>query len=57
MYAFECEECDLIIVQHQYNNSSHEVGLSMWDPPSCEGLLYNYCIGIVNITFSVRNWA
>jgi len=24
----------------------------MWDPPSCEGLLYNCCIGVVNLTFS-----
>jgi len=28
------------------------VGPSMWDPPSCEGLLYSYCIGVVNLTFS-----
>jgi hypothetical protein len=24
----------------------------MWDPPSCEGLLYSCCIGVVNLTFS-----
>jgi hypothetical protein len=29
------------------------VGPSMWDPPSCEGLLYSCCIGVVNLTFSV----
>jgi hypothetical protein len=23
----------------------------MWDPPSCEGLLYSCCIGVVNLTF------
>jgi hypothetical protein len=28
------------------------VGPSMWDPPSCEGLLYSCCIGVVNLTFS-----
>jgi hypothetical protein len=27
------------------------VGPSMWDPPSCEGLLYSCCIGVVNLTF------
>jgi hypothetical protein len=48
---------DLILVQHQYNNcitTPHmKVGPSMWDPPSCEGLLYRYCIGVVNLTFSL----
>jgi hypothetical protein len=29
-----------------------KVGPSMWDPPSCEGLLYSCCIGVVNLTFS-----
>jgi hypothetical protein len=24
----------------------------MWDPPSCEGLLYSCCIDVVNLTFS-----
>jgi hypothetical protein len=24
----------------------------MWDLPSCEGLLYSCCIGVVNLTFS-----
>jgi len=24
---------------------------SIWDPPSCEGLLYGCCIGVVNLTF------
>jgi hypothetical protein len=28
------------------------VGPSMWDPPSCEGLLYSCCIDVVNLTFS-----
>jgi hypothetical protein len=27
----------------------------MWDLPSCEGLLYNCCIGVVNLTFSLEN--
>jgi len=25
----------------------------MWNPPSCEELLYSYCIGVVNLTFSI----
>jgi len=28
------------------------VSPSMWSPPSCEGLLYSYYIGIINLTFS-----
>jgi hypothetical protein len=28
----------------------------MWDPPSCEGLLYGCCIGVVNLTFSVKKF-
>jgi hypothetical protein len=48
---------DLILVQHKYNNCTTiphmRVGPSMWDPPSCEGLLYSCCIGVVNLTFSV----
>jgi hypothetical protein len=47
----------LILVQHQYNNCTAtphmRVGPSMWDPPSCEGLLYSCCIDVVNLTFSV----
>jgi hypothetical protein len=43
---------DLILVQHQYNNRTTtpqmRVGPSMWDPPSCERLLYGCCIGVVN---------
>jgi hypothetical protein len=46
---------DLILVQHQYNNCTTtphmRVGSSMWDPSSCEGLLYSCCIGVVNLTF------
>jgi hypothetical protein len=30
------------------------VGPNMWDPPSCEGLLYSCCIGVVNLTFSFK---
>jgi hypothetical protein len=51
------ESRDLILVQHQYNNCTTtphmRVGPSMWDPPSCEGLLYSCCIGVVNLTFSM----
>jgi hypothetical protein len=47
---------DLILVQYQYNNGTTtphmRVGLSMWDPPSYEGLLYSCCIDVVNLTFS-----
>jgi hypothetical protein len=28
------------------------VGSSVWDSPSCEGLLCSCCIGVVNLTFS-----
>jgi hypothetical protein len=48
---------DLILVQYQYNNCTTtphmRVGPSMWDPPSCEGLLYSCCIDVVNLTFFV----
>jgi hypothetical protein len=51
---------DLILVQHQYNNSitipHMKVGPSMWDPLSCEGLLYSCCIGVVNLTFSYLDY-
>jgi hypothetical protein len=47
---------DLILVQHQYNNCTTiphmRVGPNMWDPLSCERLLYSCCIGVVNLTFS-----
>jgi hypothetical protein len=53
-----CRVRDLILVQHQYNNCTTtphmRVGPSMWDPPSCEGLLYSCCIDVVNLTFSVE---
>jgi hypothetical protein len=26
----------------------------MWDSPSCEGLLYSCCIGVVNLTFFLK---
>jgi hypothetical protein len=49
---------DLILVQHQYNNCTTtphmRVGPSMWDSPSCEGLLYSCCIGVVNLTFFLK---
>jgi len=48
---------DLILVQHQYNNCTTiphmRVGPNMWDPLSCERLLYSCCIGVVNLTFSI----
>jgi hypothetical protein len=51
---------DLILVQHQYNNCTTiphmRIGPSMWDPPSCEELLYSCCIGVVNLTFSLMWW-
>jgi len=28
------------------------VGPSVWGPPSCEGLLCDCCVGVVNLTFS-----
>jgi hypothetical protein len=46
---------NLILVQHQYNNCTTtlhmRVGSSMWNPPSCERLLYSCYIDIVNLTF------
>jgi hypothetical protein len=53
----ECRDhFSLILVQHQYNNCTTiphmRVGPSMWDPPSCEGLLYSCCISVVNLIFS-----
>jgi hypothetical protein len=47
----------MLDLQHQYNNCTTiphmRVGPSMWDPPLCERLLYNCCIGVVNLTFSI----
>jgi hypothetical protein len=31
------------------------VGPSVWGPPSCEGLLCDCCVGVVNLTFSFQN--
>jgi hypothetical protein len=49
---------DLIPIQHQYNNCTitlhMRADLSMWDLPSCEGLLYSCCIGVVNLTFFIK---
>jgi hypothetical protein len=42
-------------IQQLHNNPSYEGGPHMWDPPSCEGLLYSCCIGVVNLTFSFFN--
>jgi hypothetical protein len=48
---------DLILVQHQYNNCTTTLHMRvdpiMWDPSSCEGLLYSCCIGVVNLTFFI----
>jgi hypothetical protein len=30
------------------------VGPSVWGPPSCEGLLCDCCVGVVNLTFSFK---
>jgi hypothetical protein len=41
----------MLDLQHQYNNCTTiphmRVGLTYWGPPSCEGLLYNCCISVV----------
>jgi hypothetical protein len=41
----------MLDLQHQYNNCTTilhmRVGPTYWGPPSCEGLLYNCCIGVV----------
>jgi hypothetical protein len=41
----------MLDLQHQYNNcttiSHMKVSPTYWGPPSCEGLLYNCCIGVV----------
>jgi len=45
----------LIHTQHYHNNHTTtphmSVGLNVWGPPSCEGLLCGCCIGVVNLTF------
>jgi hypothetical protein len=47
---------DLIHTQHHHNNHTTtphmRVGPSVWGPPSCEGLLCDCCVGVVNLTFS-----
>jgi hypothetical protein len=47
---------NLIIVLHHHNNCTTTPHMRMdsrvWDPPSCERLLYSCCIGVVNLTFS-----
>jgi hypothetical protein len=41
----------MLDLQHQYNNCTiiphMRVGPTYWGPPSCEGLLYSCCIGVV----------
>jgi hypothetical protein len=41
----------MLDLQHQYNNCTTiprmRMGPTYWGPPSCEGLLYNCCIGVV----------
>jgi hypothetical protein len=41
----------MLYLQHQYNNCTTtphmRVGFTHWDPPSYEGLLCNYCDGVV----------
>jgi hypothetical protein len=40
----------MLDLQHQYNNCTTiphmKVGSTYWGLPSCEGLLYNCCIGV-----------
>jgi hypothetical protein len=49
---------DLIHTQHHHNNHTTtphmRVGPSVWGPPSCEGLLCDCWVGVVNLTFSFR---
>jgi len=51
---------DLIHTQHHHNNHTStphmSVGPSVWGPPSCEGLLCGCCIGVVNLTFSFKDY-
>jgi hypothetical protein len=48
---------DLILTLHHHNNCTTtphmRVDPSVWDPPSCEGLLCSCCISVVNLTFSM----
>jgi len=41
----------MLDLQHQYNNCTTiphmRVGPTYWGPPSCEGLLYSCCSGVV----------
>jgi hypothetical protein len=41
----------MLDLQHQYTNYTTiphmRVGPTYWGPPSCEGLLYSCCIGVV----------
>jgi hypothetical protein len=41
----------MLDLQHQYNNCTTiphmRMGLTYWGPPSCAGLLYSCCIGVV----------
>jgi hypothetical protein len=50
---------DLILTLHHHNNcttTSHmKVDPSVWDSPSCEGLLCSCCIDVVNLTFSLSS--
>jgi len=32
------------------------VGSSVWSPPSYEGLLCDYCVGVVNLTFFIKTY-
>jgi len=47
---------DVIHTQHHHNNHTTtphmRVSPSVWGPLSCEGLLCDYCVGVVNLTFS-----
>jgi hypothetical protein len=50
-----CVHRDLILTLHHHNKCTTTlhmmVDLSMWNPLSCEELLCNCYIGVVNLTF------
>jgi hypothetical protein len=48
----------MLDLQHQYNNCTTilhmKVDPTYWDLPSCEGLLYSCCIGVVQESNPIR---
>jgi hypothetical protein len=59
-FLFPYKKRDLIHTQHHHNNHTTiphmRVGPSVWGPPSCEGLLCDCCVGVVNLTFSIKKY-